>query len=292
MNKETIIGFVLIAFVLIGFSWWNQPSQADIEAYQRQQDSIAAVEKDKEVKQKMAEAERAKADSVAQEDTTALFYSALKGTNENVVLKNNKVELTLSTKGGTLTKVVIKDFADKDGNPNVTLYDQQDQQMNFLLTGKQDNIITQDLYFTPSNLSDSTVTMTAEAGNGGSIVLDYQLGRDHMLHFSLQAKGMSGFFAPTYKEIDIEWNGHSRQQEKGFYFENRYTGLFYKEANDGSTDNLSETGDKNETVEEQLDWVAFRNQFFSVALVSKDNFAGGANLTSLEDTKEIGRAHV
>ena len=288
MNKETIIGFVLIAFVLIGFSWWNQPSQADIEAYQRQQDSIAAVEKDKEVKQKMAEAERAKADSVAQEDTTALFYSALKGTNENVVLKNNKVELTLSTKGGTLTKVVIKDFADKDGNPNVTLYDQQDQQMNFLLTGKQDNIITQDLYFTPSNLSDSTVTMTAEAGNGGSIVLDYQLGRDHMLHFSLQAKGMSGFFAPTYKEIDIEWNGHSRQQEKGFYFENRYTGLFYKEANDGSTDNLSETSDKTETIEESLDWVAFRNQFFSVALISKDNFAGGSTLASVQDEKDSG----
>ena len=289
MNKDTIIGFVLIAVVLIGFSWYNQPSQEEIDAYQHQQDSIAAVQRDKESKQKMAEAARkAEAEAAAQGDTTALFYAALNGANEDIVLKNQKVELTFSTKGGTISKAVIKGFADKDGNQDVTLFDAKDQQMNFLLAGKQDNIITQDLFFTPSNVSDSTVTMTAQAAEGGSIVLDYRLGPDHLLHFSLTANGLSGVFAPTYKEMDIEWSDHSRQQEKGYYCENRYTGLFYKEAHDGSTDNLSETSDKTETIEETLDWVAFRNQFFSVALISKDNFSGGANLSSVQDDKESG----
>ena len=289
MNKDTIIGFVLIAVVLIAFSWYNQPSQEEIDAYQRQQDSIAAVQRDKESKQKMAEAARkAEAEAAAQGDTTALFYTALNGTNEDIVLKNQKVELTFSTKGGTISKAVIKGFADKDGNKDVTLFDGKDHQMNFLLAGKQDNIITQDLFFTPTNVSDSTVTMTAQTADGGSIVLDYLLGPDHLLHFSLTANGLSGIFAPTYKEMDIEWSDHSRQQEKGYYFENRYTGLFYKEAHDGSTDNLSETADKTETIEETLDWVAFRNQFFSVALISKDNFSGGAKLSSVQDGKESG----
>ena len=289
MNKDTIIGFVLIAVVLIAFSWYNQPSQEEIDAYQRQQDSIAAVQRDKESKQKMAEAARkAEAEAAAQGDTTALFYTALNGTNEDIVLKNQKVELTFSTKGGTISKAVIKGFADKDGNKDVTLFDGKDQQMNILLAGKQDNIITQDLFFTPTNVSDSTVTMTAQTADGGSIVLDYLLGPDHLLHFSLTANGLSGIFAPTYKEMDIEWSDHSRQQEKGYYFENRYTGLFYKEAHDGSTDNLSETADKTETIEETLDWVAFRNQFFSVALISKDNFSGGAKLSSVQDGKESG----
>ena len=289
MNKDTIIGFVLIAVVLIAFSWYNQPSQEEIDAYQRQQDSIAAVQRDKESKQKMAEAARkAEAEAAAQGDTTALFYTALNGTNEDIVLKNQKVELTFSTKGGTISKAVIKGFADKDGNKDVTLFDGKDQQMNFLLAGKQDNIITQDLFFTPTNVSDSTVTMTAQTADGGSIVLDYLLGSDHLLHFSLTANGLSGIFAPTYKEMDIEWSDHSRQQEKGYYFENRYTGLFYKEAHDGSTDNLSETADETETIEETLDWVAFRNQFFSVALISKDNFSGGAKLSSVQDGKESG----
>ena len=216
MNKDTLIGFLLIGLVLIGFSWYNQPSHEEVDAYRQQQDSITALKQDQETKKAMVEAERkAKAEEAAKGDTTALFYAALNGQSQNVVLKNEKVELTIDTKGGTLTKVVIKNFADKDGNPDVTLYDLKDQQMNFLLSGKQDNIITSDLYFTPSNQSDSTVTLTAQANNGGSIVLDYQLGPDHLLHFSLQANGMSGIFAPTYKEMDIEWSGHSRQQEKG-----------------------------------------------------------------------------
>ena len=288
MNRDTIIGFVLIALVLIGFSWYNQPSAEQIEA-QRKEDSIAAVMKENADKKQKAEAAAKKAEvEAAKGDSTALFYAALNGNEEDIILKNGKVELTLSTKGGTLSKAVIKNFTDKNGNKDVTLFDKKDQRMNFLLSGKQDNIITQDLFFTPSNVSDSTVTMTAQASDGGSIVLDYRLGLDHLLHFSLTANGLSGMFAPTYKEMDIEWNGHSRQQEKGFYFENRYTGLFYKEANDGSTDNLSETEDKTKTIEETLDWVAFRNQFFSAALISKDNFSGGSTLASVQDTKESG----
>ena len=288
MNRDTIIGFVLIALVLIGFSWYNQPSAEQMEAM-RKEDSIAAVMKENAEKKQKVEAAAKKAEAeAAKGDTTALFYAALNGSEEDIVLKNQKVELTLSTKGGTMTKAVIKDFTDKNGNKDVTLFDKQDQRMNFLLSGKQDNIITQDLYFTPSNVSDSTVTMTAQASDGGSIVLDYLLGPDHLLHFSLTANGLSGMFAPTYKEMDIEWNGHSRQQEKGFYFENRYTALFYKEAQDGSTNNLSETEGETKKIEETLDWVAFRNQFFSAAFISKDNFAGGSTLASDQDAKESG----
>ncbi|MBR1485504.1 MAG: membrane protein insertase YidC, partial [Prevotella sp.] len=289
MNKDTLTGFVLIAIVLFGFAWWNQPSQEQLDAYQRQQDSIAAAQKDAEVKAQMAEAERkAEAEAAAKGDTTALFHAALNGTSQPVVLSNGKVELTLDTKGGTLTKAVVKGFVDREGHEDVTLFDAEDQQMNFLLAGKQDNIITQDLYFTPSNQTDTTVTMTAQASGGGSIVLDYRLGPDHLLHFSLQAKGLAGMFAPNYKDLDIEWTDHCRQQEKGFSFENRYTTIFYKEANDGDTDNLTETSDKQKTIEEPLDWVAFRNQFFSVALISKDNFAQGADLSSRLDEKGSG----
>ena len=85
----------------------------------------------------------------------------------------------------------------------------------------------------------------------------------------------------------MEWTDHCRQQEKGYSFENRYTAVFYKEAN-GGTDNLSETSDKTEEIEERLDWVAFRNQFFSVALISKDDFAANATLSSVQDKKGSG----
>ena len=291
MDRNTLIGFVLIGLVLIGFSWYNQPSQEEIEAYQRQQDSIAAVQQDREVKKAMAEADRkAAAEAAAMADTTALFHQALQAQAERkVTLKNKKVELTFSTKGGTVSKAVIKGFENVDNTKDeVTLFDENTQQMNFMLAGKQENIITQDLYFTPSNVSDSTVTMTAQASNGGSVVLDYWLGPDYMLHFTLQVKGLSGIFAPNYKEVDIEWSDLARQQERGFMFENRYSTLTYREKG-GSTENLSETSEEiNEKIDESLDWVAFKNQFFSAALISKDDFQAGSLMTSIPQEKGSG----
>ena len=288
MNKDTIIGFVLIALVLIGFSWYNQPSAEEIEAA-RKQDSIAAAIKDNAAKQqKLNEAaQKAKAEA-ARADSTALFFSALSGTSQQIVLKNGKVQLTFDTKGGTLSKAVIEGFENRDDQMGVTLFDEKTQQMNFMLAGKSENILTKDLYFTPSNVTDSTVTMTAQAGNGGCIVFNYLLGQDYLLHFTFQANGLSGIFAPNYQQLDIEWNDLARQQEKGFTFENRYTSVTYKEKNSG-TDYLNETSEIiDENIEEQLDWVAFKNQFFSAALIAKDDFAANSLLTSIPQEKGSG----
>ena len=289
MNKDTIIGFVLIALVLIGFSWWNQPSAEEIEAA-RKQDSIAAAIKDNAAKQQQADeaAKKAQAEAAAKGDSTALFFSALNGQNQNVVLKNDKVELTFNTKGGTISKAIIKGFENLEDGMDVTLFDEKTQQMNFMLAGKSENIITKDLFFTPSNITDSTLTMTAQAGNGGSIVFNYVLGKDYMLHFSLQANGLQGMFAPNYQTVDIEWADLVRQQEKGFTFENRYTSVTYKK-NQAGTKNLDESSEEvDKQIEEQLDWVAFKNQFFSAALISKDNFAANALLSSIPQQKGSG----
>lgn len=284
MNKNTIIGFILIAVVLIGFSWYNSPSQEQIEAA-RQQDSIANALQDKAKKAAAQEAINKKQQEKAlAADTTALFYPALNGKSKQVTLKNNKLELTLDTKGGVVRKARILGFEDLDGAKDLTLFDAKDQNLNFLFAGKEDNIVTADLYFVPSEQTDSTVTMTATASNGGQLIMKYRLGNDYMLHFSLQAQGLAKAFAPTYKEMEIEWTDHCRQHEKGHSFENRYTSIFYKESK-GSTDNLSESGDKSKTIEEELDWVAFRNQFFSVAFISKDNFSANAALSSISQEK-------
>ena len=294
MNKDTLIGFLLIAVVLIGFSWWNQPSEEQIEAA-RLQDSIAAVQQEQAAKaQKEAAALAAKKGTTAGDsatsaasDSTALFLQSLTGTSQKVMLKNGKLELTLDTKGGVIRKAVIKDFKSIDGASDVTLFDEKDQNLTFMLAGKQDNIITRDLYFTPSEVSDTTVTMTAAAQNGGQLVMRYRLGQDYLLSMTLQAQGLANTFAPSYKEVEIAWSDHCRQQEKGYSFENRYTSIYYKESQ-GGTDKLSESGDQEEATEEQTDWIAFRNQFFSIALISKDNFNKGAQLTTKMDEKGSG----
>ena len=289
MNKNSTIGFILMALLLFGYGWYVQPSEEQM-AMQRQQDSIEnTLKQQAEQEQKLAEANRkAKAAAEAKADTTALFHKALTGQNEQVVLKNSNLELTLDTKGGVVKKARILGFKDRNGASDVTLFDGNEQSLNFMLAGKTTNIITQDLYFTPSNVTDSTVTMTAEAGNGGAIILNYTLGKDYLLHLSLQAKGLGGLFAPNCKEMDIEWSDLCRQQEKGFTFENRYATLTYKEK-EGGTDYLSETSaEEDEQIDEKLDWVAFKNQFFSAVLISKDDFAANSLLTSVPQEKGSG----
>ena len=289
MNKDTFIGFVLIGLILIGFSWYNQPSQEQVDAA-RIQDSIAAVMKENAAKKRQAEeaARKAQAEAAAKGDTTALFHVALNGSNRQVTLKNSKLELTLDTKGGVIKKARVLNFKDRNGQKDVTLFEKDEQSLTFMLSGKNENIVTSDLYFTPSEQTDSTVTMTAEAGNGGSIAIRYRLGKDYMLSMSLQTQGLSGMFAPNYNKVDIQWDEKCRQQEKGFTFENRYATLTYKEKNSG-TDYLNETKEiVDEKIESSLDWVAFKNQFFSAVLISKDDFAANALMTSIPQEKGTG----
>ncbi len=289
MNKNTAIGFLLMAAVLFGYMWLNQPSEADMAA-RRQQDSIAtAMKAEAEKTQKTNEAaKKAQARAAAQEDTTALFHKALSGINSQVTLKNDKVELTLDTKGGIVKQAKILGFKDRKGEDRVTLFGGNDQNLNFMLAGKSTNIITNDLYFTPTNCTDSTVTMIAEAGNGGQIAIDYSLGQDYLLHMTFRAQGLAGVFAPNCKDMDIVWSDKCRQQEKGFTFENRYASLTYKEK-DGGTDYLNETSEKvDEPVDKALDWVAFKNQFFSAVLISKDDFATNSQMTSVPQAKGSG----
>lgn len=297
MNKNNIIGFLLIAVVLIGFSWYNQPS-AEEQRAAFVQDSIAKAKHAEMEKASKAAAAKRQTDAKAkiEADSTALFYSALKGQAKKIVLKNKKVELTLNTKGATVEKAVIKGYVGhnlqvKDGSADakdVTLFDGNDQSLKFMLEAKEANIITSDLYFTPSNVTDKSVTMTAVAGEGKTLTLTYTLGDDYMLHMSLQANGMAGLFSPNYNKMDVDWSDKARQQERGFMFENRYTTLTYHNA-EGGTDHLSEGSEKiDEKIEEAIDWVSFKNQFFSAIIVSKDNFEKDAFMTSIPQEKGSG----
>lgn len=297
MNKNNIIGFLLIAVVLIGFSWYNQPS-AEEQRAAFVQDSIAKAKHAEMEKASKAAAAKRQTDAKAkvEADSTALFYSALKGQAKKIVLKNEKVELTLNTKGATVEKAVIKGYVGhnlqvKDGSADakdVTLFEGNDQSLKFMLEAKEANIITSDLYFTPSNVTDKSVTMTAVAGEGKTLTLTYTLGDDYMLHMSLQANGMAGLFSPNYNKMDVDWSDKARQQERGFMFENRYTTLTYHNA-EGGTDHLSEGSEKiDEKIEEAIDWVSFKNQFFSAIIVAKDNFEKDAFMTSIPQEKGSG----
>jgi len=289
MDKNTITGFVLIALVLIGFSWFNKPSEEEIAAQQKA-DSIQAVKvaeakKKADAEQKAKEKDSAKIESVLQDSAAAKVKA------EDIVLKNSKIELTLSTKGGTVNKAVVKEYENMEGKDGVVLFDQKDQQLSFMLAAKSANYNTADLSFTATNKTDSTVTLTAAVKGGGNIVLDYKLSDNYLLGMSLKAVGMNGQFAPDYKRLSINWRDHVRQQEKGYMFENRYSSLTYHYT-EGGTDYLSESGNYTDEPQDEeddtIDWIACKNQFFSAVMIAKTNFGTDGKFTSLCDEKGSG----
>ena len=294
MDKNTITGIVLIALLFIGFTWWSQPSEEEIKA-QREQLAQQEAAKDKAAKAEKdaVKAQRERALQQTLEDSTALFHNALKGNAQNVVLKNKHVELTFNTKGATVEKAVIKGYKDNIKEKNdVVLFDKNEQSLNYTLVAKEANISTQDLYFNVSALTDSTVVFTAEAAAGKNIVLSYLLGKDYMLHMRLSVEGMAGLFAPNTSTMDINWQEKCRQQEKGFNFENRYATLTYHES-EGGTDYLSETSEKiDKPIEERIDWVAFKNQFFSAVMIAKNDFQPNALMTSIPYDKKSGDGYL
>ncbi len=285
MDKNKIIGFVLIAILLIAYSWWSRPSEEEVLQRRIDDSLVAAAKAEAQLKH---EADSISMQEALKSDSTALFYGSLKGETHNIKLKNQKVELFVSTKGGTVSKAILKGFKDINGEANLTLFDEKDQSLKFYLEGKQTNINTSELFFVPSNVTDSTVTMTADAGEGKKLILDYHLGKDYLLDFSLRAEGMQGIFSPNCDKMSIDWQDMCRQQEKGFTFENRYASLTYHFKN-GGTDYLNVTSEKTDKkIDETIDWVAFKNQFFSTLVIAEKDFGDNCLMTSVPQEKGSG----
>jgi len=269
MDKNTLVGFLLIGAVLIGFSIYNRPSQEEMERAQRYQDSIQIAQQEAAMRE--AEAAAQQSAQALTLDSTSLFFGANQGTEQFTTLENNLVKVTFSNKGGRVVSATLKDYNNQQGQP-LTLFNEEESAMNFAFEGKSENLLTEDMYFQPTNVTDSTVTMRLQTTGSGYIDFAYRLLPDaYMVNFDIRAVGMQNFFPAALKTVNIDWFQKARQQEKGFDFEQRYTSLTYKPVDDGS-DYLSEMSAEKETFEEPIEWIAFKNQFFSSVLIANQDF--------------------
>ena len=283
MDKKSIIGYVLIGIVLIGYFSLNKPSQADLEAQKHRQDSIAFVEKIKELEKEKAEEARLAEIEKQKNDTTDLFFNVLNGNDETVVLSNDKINVNISSYGSRVTSVSLKDYKDQNGG-DIVLFDSNDKlkssndelgsnTLNFTFESKQGykNINTSMLYSTPVAQTDSSVTMRLAFGADKYIDFNYLLRHDsYMLDLFIDAHNMDDILSAK-KDIAIDWKQLIRQQEPGYDFEQRYTRVTYKPTDDDS-DYLSEMKNDSEKLAEPISWIAYKNQFFSCIMISGEEF--------------------
>ena len=140
MDKNTITGFLLIALVLILFSWWSRPSEAQLKEMARQ-DSIAQVEQAKQAELEKQKLEQ-KADTnkvAAAVDSTSAFFSAKQGDAATITLKNEKVSVTLSTQGGVIEGAVLSEYQNQQ-KEDVVLLSKDDSHFAYTLETKAEKI--------------------------------------------------------------------------------------------------------------------------------------------------------
>ena len=274
-NKSTVIGWILIFAVMVGFIWMNKPSEEQLAEQARLkavQDSIALVEAQKELDKSMAEARYNQ--TLLQDSTSTLFFAA-QGEEQQFTLENELVKLTFSNRGARVTSAILKKYTNQEGLP-LELFNQDDESINFMLDGKNENIVTEKLYFQPVVVSDSTLVFRMPVSTGH---LDFSyrlLAESYMLNFTVQAHGLQNFFPSSMKTMNVDWAQRVRQQEKGYTFEQRYTTLTYHTEKD--TEHLSEMKPQSKELA-GLEWIAFKDQFFS-SIVSADQQFKTAELSS------------
>ncbi len=286
MDKNTITAFVLIALLLIGFSYFSRPNAEQIAAMQHYNDSIAAVYQQEEATREKLTAALANEKPQGSSDSTALFFAASTGTEQIVTLGNSVLELKLTTLGGRPASVILKDYNDQQGNP-LELFNQQETGFNFNFYNRQGIFGTENYYFEIVDPTPTSVTLRLVADSASHIDFHYALQPEsYLVDFTIQATGMADKLLANTRHVEIEWSQQTHQQEKGFTYENRLSKLYYKNAGN-STDNLSEGKAEEKSLAQDLDWIGFKNQFFSSVFIADQDFRK-ATVTSLPQQRESG----
>lgn len=207
------------------------------------------------------------------------FANFLNGRDSTIVLENEVLRVEVSSLGGQISSVTLKDYNDHkdfnvdDVNP-VKLFDAETNSYSFILNTNSQRFDTKDFYFTPVQLNDSTVLMQLDLGGGSKFGIRYTLpaGRYDVAMDVLQ-EGMDKVIPTNIPNLDFAWRQKMSRHESGRMFEERNSGLYYKYSG-GDVDYLSETSNDDEQMQDKLKWVGFKNQFFSSILICKSYFNG------------------
>ena len=292
LDLNSIIGFVLIFGILLFMLWQNQPTPEEQAAEKAKQEKLANEKKENNKKDSY-EATSEDFTNAASPDSTKLvelknklgafaYASTLPSATDNETeVKTDLLTLKFSNKGGFLSEVKLNKFVNYDSVP---IYLINDKNTAFNITfGTTDNrtLNTQDLYFQPNvtkNGSNTVVSMKLKVSESEFLEYRYEIQPDnYMLNFTVRSQGLNNVINSS-NEVSLNWKMKTFRHDQSITYENRYTRLTYQHDNGDKVDKLSQGSDDEET-EEDVNWLSYRQHFFSSILVSDVPFKS-ANLTS------------
>jgi YidC/Oxa1 family membrane protein insertase len=276
-DKNSLIGFVLMAVILIVFNTFFFPEipqeQAPITA------PTEAVITETQFTETTVATPLLSNSVISEELKTkyGVFASAAKGTDEFQVIENDKLKITVANKGGRIVSVILKEYQTFDSLA-LDLFDSDSSRFNLQFTTGH-NINTADLYFVAEQ-SSNTLSMKLKADDSHYVEYLYTLTDDYLIDFDIKFIGMESLIPSGINYMNLEWQMKTPQTEKSKTNQDMYTGIQYQYSADNEGDYLSFTSTDEDKINARLNWVAFKQQFFSAIFIAKDGFEKPTHLIS------------
>jgi YidC/Oxa1 family membrane protein insertase len=270
MDRNTFTGLFLIMIVLAGSFYFFKPSDAELKKEQARITADSAKKAGVKTPAAIAPAAAPALDSAALKGP---FGTNLTGTEAKSVLENEKLKLTFTNKGGKILSVEIKNEKTYKGQP-VVLYDGNANKFGLNLNIGGKIVSTNDLYFTSAKTSGTSLTMRATYGEGKYIEFFYDLKpNSNNVAFNINLNGLNQVIQSN--NISLNWEATLLEQEKSLKNEQRYSAPYYKYV-DNTPDHLNIAKDvKEDLTKGKVEWIAFKQHFFSGVLIPKDGFEKG-----------------
>jgi YidC/Oxa1 family membrane protein insertase len=295
MDRNSIIGIIIIAIIILLWGILSKPSKEELDKRKRTLDSLKQVQQE-QVEQAAIEQQKKEAEheitGIDVSDTVSLdqlrdklgyFAESGIGSNEFYTLENNLIRIVVSTKGGRPYSVELKEYKTYDSLPLVLFSgDSTVFGLNFYMQNKL--ISTNDLFFVPLteekvikvDKQPGTLVMRLDAGENKSIEYRYKLEPDrYLVELEIELEGMESVSTRDPKSIDLHWEIFSPKQEKGKKNESYYTTLYYKPYQE-DVDFFSARSNKEiqqQEITTRIEWIAFKDQFFSSVIIADNSFS-------------------
>ncbi len=294
MDKKSIIGLVLIFAIFVGYMFWVAPSKEEMAERQRVYDSTMLANLEAQRVEDSIAAAKARLDSLAAAGDTVLpgvqrqvqdmgiFNAAAQGEAQEVVLGNEKLQITFNTLGARVDKVVLNDYTTYDSNELVLITPSEDN-MNLVFSTEDNRVVnTKDLVFTPI-VNGNKVTFradVADSATNGRLEFVYTLHDDsYEVDFDINFVGLNGVVRNT-PYMDFQWHNRMLRQEKvnsgsrgksnrNSDRERYYSSIYFKGPKEKNPNSLTMGQDKQKQVKTNLEWIAFKEQYFAAILNSE-----------------------
>lgn len=322
MDRNTILGLLLIFALFIGYTWWSAPTQEELKEKQRIHDSVVAEQIKNEANEtilknkidtlkvnKNIKSEKIETDLKVLSDELGVFSLAASiQKDEDYIVENDFVKYTISAKGGRISQVELKKFKTYDHQPLI-LFTKDSSEFFLSFFSNNRSINTSNLFFEPifnnalANKKHFVVTgndsiqfamrlyPVKDSVFDKSKYLEFQYivkGNNYMIDFNINIVGMKDIIASNTNFLDLTWRTDLRNQEKNKKNENMVSSVHFKPISD-DVDYLSETKDDEAKLKIPLKWLSFSQQFFNVSIIADNQFNNAEISSKTDKNKEGGR---